>query len=953
MTRKVLTVFIVIFMFVSVLALPVCGDVYYETQLKDLKNIPEKFRNDKDRAYGYRDWANLGMRIRFMQPYAVGKSAEEFYFVFEKSKGHYTGWSGWDAYSSPADNIALIKIVSRTPGKKSPNGYLFLPKKDLSGMFKVPFSVQTPAADQTLARKNFLEAKRFYYQNLLNRELPGAAWFRHQKNEAAFALEALKGENKEKKPAARPARPRRRSESEMERTYSLFSGGRALSENLQLDRELRIASPGEATVPVDSIKGITTAEIDWKKDVQGMKPKKDSLARYIPSDQYAVFFATFQRMMDFVDESDARGTPVLQLMEPRSEDALTRARYQRQLCLPYSQLSRLFGPKVVAGVAVTGSDPYLRVGTDIAVLFEAKSKMVLTTTIAARQLAAVSAGGGCKKVDGSILGVPYSGVLSPDRSVCSYLASPAENVVVVSNSLVQLEGIIAAAKGKKANIFSLDEYTFFRNRYKPGENHEVAFLLITDAAIRKWCSPRWRIADSRRTRNAAAMAEIQAQYLGELAKGNIKSDRLIRSSPVPGGGDIKMTPRGVTSSSYGRLNFMTPICEIPLNKVTKEEVRAYEWFRTNYQKQWRQYFDPIAIRFTLEEKKVAIDLSIRPLIAQSSYKELIRVCGNSAIRQDSGDPHPEALLHYILSLDKESSTVKQATNFTNMMAPQLGSGPLNWIGEWLSIYIDRDPLWDELTKIYTEDGQKGVTHFLEKNFNRFPAALALNVSNPLKLTLFLAGLRAFIEQTAPGLTEWNALKHKGHSYVCITAKEKSSSKAFKIYYAPTSKALFISLSENVIKSFLQRVDTPASKRGLKGGWLGKSMCIQAREPLLDIFRILYGNPMKRTLQRRSWGNIVILNEWRRNFGRYLAKKGPLAFHQLYWQMKLLCPGGGDYVWNEEFQTMESTVFGHPGIHGKIDKLNDPLESIVEANLGVTFESNGLRARGELIRKESD
>jgi hypothetical protein len=66
----------------------------------------------------------------------------------------------------------------------------------------------------------------------------------------------------------------------------------------------------------------------------------------------------------------------------------------------------------------------------------------------------------------------------------------------------------------------------------------------------------------------------------------------------------------------------------------------------------------------------------------------------------------------------------------------------------------------------------------------------------------------------------------------------------------------------------------------------------------------------------------------------------------------MAPGGGLYVWNENWQTMESTVYGHPGEPkagpGKIL----PLAKVTGANLGVTFENQGVSAQAVLDRETS-
>ena len=68
-----------------------------------------------------------------------------------------------------------------------------------------------------------------------------------------------------------------------------------------------------------------------------------------------------------------------------------------------------------------------------------------------------------------------------------------------------------------------------------------------------------------------------------------------------------------------------------------------------------------------------------------------------------------------------------------------------------------------------------------------------------------------------------------------------------------------------------------------------------------------GEHLHRAMQTRSWNNLHILNEWRRNQGVDNAPE----YHSTYWHTRLACPGGGKYVWDEDAGTYASTVFGHP------------------------------------------
>ena len=100
------------------------------------------------------------------------------------------------------------------------------------------------------------------------------------------------------------------------------------------------------------------------------------------------------------------------------------------------------------------------------------------------------------------------------------------------------------------------------------------------------------------------------------------------------------------------------------------------------------------------------------------------------------------------------------------------------------------------------------------------------------------------------------------------------------------------------------------------------------------------------MRRRAWGNLPILNAWRQRF----ESEDPVALHSKFWQRELLCPGGGEYRWNEEWQTMESTVYGHPGDPKAGPGFPPSLQGLSFANFGLTFEENGLRAKVQLERE---
>lgn len=867
------------------------------------------------------------------QPYAVLDGEGEVYIGGESLQP-------WDLGSRFYDNTT---IAIRAAKGKDVSGRLFVPKPDFNGMLPLKFTVAA-AKSKPESLTEFLKAKESHYRRLLGRNIPGAAWFRHQERETTKA----RGDKATDRPdnLNRLNRPR---PFEAEDTYEMFSGGRAVSENLQLDRLLAPAQPGESMVALTNLAGISVHELDWKPLIKDLKPQTDPLAACVPFDQHAIFFPSFTAMTEMMDEADADGTPVLQLLEPRSEDANARGRYQKQLCLELSDLSRLLGPQVINGVAFTGSDPYLRTGTDIGVLFETKSPAVLQTFIAARQTAVKQANSAVKAVSGEIEGVHYTGVVSPDRSVCSYVAA-LDQIVIVSNSLYQLGCLVRAAKGKKASLATQDEYTFFRSRYARGDKDETAFLILTDATIRRWCGPQWRIANSRRTRVAAALAELQAAHFDELARGNVRPGRPLATDLSAGeAGEVQLASNGVLSSTYGTLDFLTPIAEIPLAKVTQAEADAYNRWRNGYQQNWRQYFDPIAVRFSVSARRLSAEITVMPLIAGTDYRQFIGLTSGSRIAPDSGDPHPETLLHLAMAVNAQSEAIKEAGNFLGSINTSLKANPLGWLGDSIALYADQDPFWEKLAQA------EKAEEFMGKNFPQLPLALYCEVKNPLGLATFLAALRGFVEQTAPKMTVWQNSEYNGQAYVKVTSTPTGVEGALTnlaIFYAVTPRSLVLTLSEPLLKRALDRQSAREMAKGdgkppaPHKPWLGTNLCLQVERQFLGALQALSRDSYESAQQLLSWNNLPILNEWKRLY----PSQDPVKLHEQFWQTKLICPGGGAYVWNEKWQTMESTVFGHPGEPKAGPGTVLPLAKFTGANLGVTFEHQGLSARAVLDRE---
>ena len=110
---------------------------------------------------------------------------------------------------------------------------------------------------------------------------------------------------------------------------------------------------------------------------------------------------------------------------------------------------------MISSVAITGSDPFLRTGTSLTLVFEAKQKEGLLAALAMRRMQAKKKFPKAKSVSGKIpksANHKYEGIASPDRTIRSFVCS-LNDFVVVTNSMEQLTRL--ARVFDKGDQFSL------------------------------------------------------------------------------------------------------------------------------------------------------------------------------------------------------------------------------------------------------------------------------------------------------------------------------------------------------------------------------------------------------------------------------------------------------------------------------------------------------------------
>jgi hypothetical protein len=400
-----------------------------------------------------------------------------------------------------------------------------------------------------------------------------------------------------------------------------------------------------------------------------------------------------------------------------------------------------------------------------------------------------------------------------------------------------------------------------------------------------------------------------------------------------------LTPTGVWNAVFGIYQFLTPIVEMDVTQVSEEERRAYDQWRDEYEGRWRRNFDPIGIRITLDENTMASDVTVMPINVRTN-REFAQLLGFSTGVKFSPDQSVYGTpLQFIISINPESQQFRSNANLAEQLA---GGVSLGWIGNHATVFFEDAPFWQEMLDSLEKD-QWGYFSWLfeEGNINRLPVGVEVASNNPLKLAAFLTGLRGMVEQSAPGLTQWEALNYRDVPYVKISPRDDDGMMgipdSFAIYYTPANGRLFVTLSEGVLKRHIdRRLDKQPESQPAK--WSGENMALRLDERAVPVLDRLYMLEMPEKMTDSAWWNVSILEEYKRRF----PDKDPIEVHEQLWGERLFCPNNGSYVWNETWQTFEPQLGELPN--------TSPIAAIQNADLGVTFENDGIRARVQLELK---
>jgi hypothetical protein len=450
------------------------------------------------------------------------------------------------------------------------------------------------------------------------------------------------------------------------RLYEITTGADAIAETLQLHRMLQPdgRGPAERSVDISRVRGITVPEQPWDRMLGGKKPAIEPLARLVPHDNYYVHFKNIRKLIEFGELLDQWGTSILRVYEMKSRDCELRERYEKQLCLKSTGLAKTLGPALVKGVAITGSDPYVREGTDITVIFHVANRPLFLGAVEGFiKEAKQEQGDRLHEGKEEYHGVTIEKWVTPLREVSLHRAM-LDDFVIYSNSPAGIRRVLDTHRKAGKSLAEASDFRYMRTLFAPEDEKEDGFVYLSDASIRQLTGPAARIKEKRRLEaltslsmmtNAALFCawetgKLPADTAGILAGAGLRPADVA----VPEGKAIRWDARQqqAVSDAYGTIHFATPLCELPIDRITRAEETAYDQFRDEYSKLWRTYFDPIGIRVAFDDRRVRVETHILPLAGSEQYQALRALAGRG---QFPFDPRREGVVEFRLSVGEGAS----------------------------------------------------------------------------------------------------------------------------------------------------------------------------------------------------------------------------------------------------------------------------------------------------------
>ncbi len=610
--------------------------------------------------------------------------------------------------------------------------------------------------------------------------------------------------------------------------YSMTTGALAIQESLQLEEMTgRQSVPTERTIAVDSLEGPNIKPHPFDEMLQGRDFKIFPAAGLIPYDNYYCHFTSISKEIATSDLMKQWGTSLLRAISVSARDADLPSRYQDQLCIDISTLTRLFGELVIGEIAITGGDPFLREGSDAAIIIQVKNQMVFNKMMKSYADKALKVNPNAKRTESNYNGISIQSIATPDRSINSHSAY-LDDYKVYSNSMDTLKLIIDTHSKKRKSMADNIDFKYIRTIFPGTAEAEDGFIYMSDSFIRKLLSARWKIEAQRRIicqnhlrmiGNAATMYKTEMRKeatVSTLVDEGYLSDKITQ---CPDGGAYSLDESGrAFCTVHNCLQYCTPVASVAVDKAAEAEAEDYKEFVSRYNNYWSRYFDPIGIRFKVGNH-IEVETCILPLIENSIYNQLREIVGGEPVQLNSQLITDGTIVSIGGKLNLDSNSNREIQRMIPIL-PEIS----NYFGDNLSInFYDSDVLFT-----FSESGMGMFGRWMDLKGQIVFGLIASSINLPVYAVLDLkdeALAATYIQEilkvaqlkfSAEGrrgfsgfdIEPYSAGEYKGYAVNTVTFRLAIIK--FRLYYAIASNRLIVSTKRYVLEKALDAIGSGQS-----------------------------------------------------------------------------------------------------------------------------------------------
>ena len=456
--------------------------------------------------------------------------------------------------------------------------------------------------------------------------------------------------------AVLPIPPPTSEPSELVRTIELLFGSDRLRLEL-IDEAFRRTGPPEPAMlpPPDPL--------PWRPSYVPPLPEgivTEPIADVVPHDCFYVRFGSFTNYLWLDRLMKEYAGEIARLATLRGQALPTSNDPADQLALEQDALAEIFGPRVIADIAVVGYDLFLQEGAAVGVIFQAKSGLLGTTFAGQRRKTLRDwKDRGATLEDVEIAGQSVSFLSTPDHRLRSFYAVRGD-YHLHTNTRALVEAFLTVGTETPSLAVPLSSTPEFRHARlrMPLTREDTIFTYLSTGFLQRLVDQPAQIELRRRTTSAMEIRVLEMARLAAAAEGIDAATvpELIAAGLLPPGFGVRADGSALVELPSGELGdtirgfpgSFVPIPDMPPTAVTAAEA-AGAATRERYVRELWPEMDPLLAgikRYALGEtgtlERVVIDADVSPL-EEEKWAILLSLLAPPTTRQVP--PVPGELIH--------------------------------------------------------------------------------------------------------------------------------------------------------------------------------------------------------------------------------------------------------------------------------------------------------------------